>query len=101
VSWRGGITPVMKAAHLSESFGVQCELHTTIYHPLELANLHCACAMRNTEFFEILWPMQAFNFGLKEDIRIDEAGFAHIPDAPGLGIELDWDLIENATFEML
>ena len=101
VSWRGGITPVMKAAHLSESFGMQCELHTTIYHPLELANLHCACAMRNTEFFEILWPKETFNFGLKEDIRIDEEGFAHIPEGPGLGIELDWNMIETATTEIL
>jgi len=41
VSWKGGITPVMKTAHLAESFGVRCELHTTIYHPLEVVNLHC------------------------------------------------------------
>lgn len=101
VSWRGGITPVMKAAHLSESFSMQCELHTTIYHPLELANLHCACAMKNCEFFEILWPKDTFNFGLKEDIHIDEEGYAHIPDGPGLGIEFDWDLIENCTFDVL
>ena len=101
VSWRGGITPVMKAAHLSESFEMQCELHTTIYHPLELANLHCACAMKNCEFFEILWPKNTFNFGLSEDIHIDEQGFAHIPQNPGLGIDFDWDFIENATFEIL
>ena len=101
VSWRGGITQVMKAAHLSESFGMQCELHTTIYHPLELANLHCACAMHNTEFFEILWPKKAFNFGLKEELHIDDEGFAHIPDKPGLGIDLDWALIDNATSEIL
>lgn len=101
VSWRGGITPVMKAAHLSESFGVQCELHTTIYHPLELANLHCACAMRNCEFFEILWPRPAFDFGLMEPIHIDENGDAHIPEGPGLGIPFDWDFIDNATFEIL
>jgi L-alanine-DL-glutamate epimerase-like enolase superfamily enzyme len=29
VSWKGGITPVMKRAHLAESFGVKRELHTT------------------------------------------------------------------------
>ena len=101
VSWRGGITPTMKAAHLSESFAMQCELHTTIYHPLELANLHCACAMKNCEFFELLWPMDSFNFGLKEDIQIDAQGFAHVPEGPGLGIEFDWDLIEDQTFDIL
>ena len=38
VSWSGGITATMKTAHLAESFGVQCEIHTAIYHPLELVN---------------------------------------------------------------
>ncbi len=101
VSWKGGVTAVMKTAHLAESFGVQCELHTTIYHPLELVNLHCACAMKNCEFFEILWPSDMYSFGLKKPIFIDEFGYAHVPDAPGMGIELDWDFIHDATIEIL
>jgi len=101
VSWKGGITPVMKTAHLAEAFGLQCELHTAIYHPLELVNLHCACAMKNCEFFELLWPAEVYNFGLVEEIQIDEAGYAHVPDEPGMGIALDWDLIEKATVEIL
>src|SRR6202008_1615543 len=54
-SWKGGVTPVMKTAHLAESFGVHCELHTTIYHPLEIVNLHCCAAIANCEFFEVLY----------------------------------------------
>ena len=50
-SWSGGITATMKTAHLAESFGVQCEIHTAIYHPLELVNLHCCAAIKNSEFF--------------------------------------------------
>lgn len=101
VSWKGGITPLMKTAHLSESFGMQCELHTTIYHPLELANLHCACAMKNCEFFEILWPKDVFDFGLENRISIDGSGLAHVPESPGLGMGLDWEFIEATTFETL
>jgi len=101
VSWKGGITPVMKTAQLAEAFNMQCELHTTIYHPLELVNLHCAGAMKNCEFFELLWPMDSFNFGLKEDIHIDEEGYAHLPQKSGLGSEFDWDFIDNATIEVL
>ncbi len=101
VSWKGGVTAVMKTAHLAESFGVQCELHTTIYHPLELVNLHCACAMKNCEFFELLWPPELYNFGLAEDILIDDEGYAHVPDGPGMGIALDWGLIDNETIEIL
>jgi len=38
---------------------------------------------------------------LKEDILIDDEGYAHVPDGPGMGIDLDWDLIDNATMEIL
>lgn len=101
VSWRGGITPVMKAAHLADSFSIQCELHTTIYHPLELANLHCACAMKNCEFFEFLWPMEAFEFGLSERLYIDKQGYLHVPQNPGLGIDFDWEFIEQCSYKEL
>ncbi len=97
VSWSGGITATMKTAHLAESFGVQCEIHTAIYHPLELVNLHCCASIKNSEFFEVLVPYDYFNFGLKESIKI-ENGFAILPNKPGLGIDFDWDFIDNTTF---
>lgn len=101
VSWKGGITPVMKTAHLAESFGIQCEIHTAIYHPLELVNLHCACAVPNCEYFEILWPRTTFDFGLQVPINIDNEGYAHLPDGPGMGIEMDWHFIKESTVEIL
>lgn len=97
VSWKGGITSVLKTAHLAEAFGMQCEIHTAIYLPLELVNLHCAAAIRNCEFFELLEPLSTFDFGLAEPLRIED-GQAHLPQKPGLGIELDWDDIHNSTF---
>jgi L-alanine-DL-glutamate epimerase-like enolase superfamily enzyme len=100
VSWKGGITAVLKTAHLAEAFGLQCELHTAIFHPLELINLHCCAAIRNCEFFEILLPRETFDFGLKEPIRVDN-GVALLPDKPGLGTELDWDFIDRCTLEVL
>ena len=36
----------------------------------------------------------------KESIKI-ENGHAHLPNNPGLGIELDWDFIENTTFKKI
>ena len=46
----------------------------------------------------MLVPYEYFNFGLKESITV-ENGFAHLPTNPGLGLELDWDLIDNSTFK--
>ena len=100
VSWSGGITATLKTAHLAESFGVQCEIHTAIYHPLELVNLHCCAAIKNSEFFEVLVPYEYFNFGLKKPINVKD-GFAFLPKDPGLGIELDWDFIDNSTFKKI
>jgi L-alanine-DL-glutamate epimerase-like enolase superfamily enzyme len=98
VSWSGGITGTMKTAHLCESFGMQCEIHTAIFHPLELVNLHVCAAIKNCEYFELLVPTHLFNVGLTEDIQI-ENGMAKLPDKPGLGIDLDWDFIDNNTFK--
>jgi L-alanine-DL-glutamate epimerase-like enolase superfamily enzyme len=99
VSWCGGITGTIKTAHLAEAFGMQCEIHTAIFHPLELVNLHVCAAIKNSEFFELLVPEHLFNIGLKEDIRIED-GMAHLPEASGLGIDLDWDFIENNTLRV-
>ena len=100
VSWTGGITGTLKTAHLAEGFGVSCEVHTAIYHPLELVNLHVCAALGNCTFFELLVPTEYFAFGLQRPIEIVD-GEAVLPAGPGLGIELDWDLIENATFAIL
>ena len=100
VCMSGGITATRKTAHLAESFGVQCEIHTAIYHPLELVNLHCCASIKNSEFFEVLVPYEYFSFGLKHPIKI-ENGQAYLPTKPGLGIDLDWDFIDNATFKTL
>jgi L-alanine-DL-glutamate epimerase-like enolase superfamily enzyme len=97
VSWKGGITPVMKTAHLAESFGLRCELHTTIYHPLEAVNLHCCCAISNCEFFELLYPLAYMDFGMKNKLEVDAEGYAHPPQKPGIGVDFDWDFIDNCT----
>lgn len=101
VSWKGGITPVMKTAHLAEAFGMPCELHTTIYHALEVVNLHCACAIANCEFLEILFPTSLMDFGMESKLEIDNQGYAHPPQKPGVGIDYDWDFIDNATIAIL
>ena len=100
VSWSGGVTGALKTAHLAEAFGMNCELHTTIFMPLELANLHVAAAIHNCEFFELLGPTDSFAFGLAEPFPIRD-GVAHLPTRPGLGIDLDWDEIERCTLAVL
>ncbi|MEC9329446.1 MAG: enolase C-terminal domain-like protein [Pseudomonadota bacterium] len=100
VSWTGGVTGVLKTATLAEAFGVNCEIHTSILHPLELVNLHCAAAVSNCSYFELLTPVQTFAFGLVEPLPVAN-GIATLPNRPGLSIDLDWDLIDDCTFKIL
>ncbi len=95
VSWKGGVTGLMKTAALCEAFGVNCEVHTTTNALLDLANLHVSCAIRNCEYFEVLIPQEPFSFGVKNPIRVDAEGFVHVPQGAGLGAEIDFDLLEN------
>lgn len=57
-----------------------------------VANLHVIMGMRNCEFFEVLLPSGAHQYGLVEDIRIDGEGLAAAPTAPGPGVAIDHDL---------
>lgn len=100
VSWRGGITSTLEVARLAKAHDVPCELHTTIYHPLELANLQCALAISNTTYVEVLYPLDRYAFGLAEPLDIRD-GLLYPPSAPGIGAVYDWPAIEAATVEVL
>ena len=91
----GGITPVMKIAHLCESFRVQVEIHSP-----GAGNLHALCAMA--------WPGKYYERGLLHpfinyetpsawlrslDDPMDDHGYVHVSPRPGLGQDIDWDYI--------
>lgn len=97
---KGGITGLRKAMATCELFGMNLEIHTATVPLLDIANLHVACATENCEFMESHHPM--FRFALKESsLEIDQEGYLNLPEGPGLGIELDWDWIEDHTIEIL
>lgn len=97
VYWRGGITGVMKTAHLCESFGIKTELHHGATPLMDVANLHCAVAMRNCDYFEVLVPEESYRYGLKRYVEVDAGGNVHAPSGPGLGVEIDWDYVDDHT----
>lgn len=96
-----GITETLKIAHLAEAFGMNCEIHCTLMGPMDIANLHVSCAIHNCEFFELHMPETEFQFPMKQPYPIDSNGMIHVPQGPGLGVEIDWDVVENETHEVL
>jgi len=93
-----GITGVMKIAHVAEGLGMDVELHGA--GPVQR---HCMAAIRNTNYYEMalvhprgpecyLPVYLDYHDGLD---AIDANGCVYPPDGPGIGVALDWDLIER------
>jgi L-alanine-DL-glutamate epimerase-like enolase superfamily enzyme len=98
---KGGITSMLKIAHLAEAFGMNIEIHHGSNSLNDVANLHLQMAIPNTRFMEVLLPHDAWWHGLIEEIQIDAEGFAHAPQKPGLGYEVDLELVERNKIAVL
>ena len=93
----GGITPVMKIAHLCEAFGMRLEVHGG-----GVGNLQCLCAMGIPgEYYErgLLHPFIDYDeaatwLNVLVD-PMDDEGFVHISQLPGLGQDINWDYIRE------
>ncbi len=101
VAVKGGITTLVKTAHLAEAFGMNFEVHHGGNSLNNIANLHVSMAIRNCEFFEVLLPDEAQKYGLSEDIVVDSDGMVRVNQEPGLGAAIDFDLIASKTEAVL
>ena len=94
VAVTGGITPLVRLCHLAEGFGMQCEIHHGGNSLNNVANLHVTMAVPNCEFYEFFPCTGANVYGLVTDIEFVN-GYVEAPTEPGLGYEIDWDLVER------
>jgi L-alanine-DL-glutamate epimerase-like enolase superfamily enzyme len=101
VAVKGGITPLIKTAHLAEAFHMNFEIHHGGNSLNNVANLHVTMAIRNCEFFEVLLPAEAQKYGLVRDIEVDSHGFVHAMSGAGLGADIDAALIERKKLAVL
>jgi L-alanine-DL-glutamate epimerase-like enolase superfamily enzyme len=101
VAVKGGITSLVKSAHLAEGFHMNFEIHHGGNSLNNVANLHVIMAIRNCEYFEVLLPAAAQKYGLVEDIEVDRQGLVHAFNEPGLGARIDFDLIERQKTSVL
>jgi L-alanine-DL-glutamate epimerase-like enolase superfamily enzyme len=101
VAVKGGISALVKAAHLAEAFHMNFEIHHGGNSLNNVANLHVTMAIKNCEFFEVLLPAGAQKYGLAQDIEIDRQGLVHAFNGPGLGAAIDFDLIQRKKVAVL
>ena len=85
---------MVRLCHLAEGFNMKCETHYGGNSLNKVAKLHITMAVPNCEFFEF-FPCTGNNmYGLMNDIDITD-GVVHAPTEPGLGYEIDWDLLKR------
>lgn len=97
VAVTGGITPLVKIAHIAEGFGMKCEIHHGGNSLNNVANLHVTMAVRNCDYYEVFPATGANKYALVEDIEVDGKGLVYAPTEPGLGYQIDWDLVKRET----
>jgi L-alanine-DL-glutamate epimerase-like enolase superfamily enzyme len=93
----GGITPLIKTAHLCEAFGVDMEVHGG-----GAGNLHVLCAMAIPgKYYErgLLHPFIDYEKPapwLKELADpMDDEGYVHVSPQPGLGLDINFEYIRE------
>ncbi len=98
---RTGFTLSAKAIHLAEANNIPCQISTQAECDLGAAaclqlaaayrqiSLPCELALYRNSICDTADTMKI----LKTPIKIED-GYMHVPDGPGLGVELDWDKIE-------
>lgn len=94
-----GITGAMKIAHMAEGHGLDTEIHSP-----GPAQRQCMAAIRNANYYEmaLVHPdcentaPPIYEGGYEDELdSIDSDGTVPVPDGPGLGVEYDWEFIDD------
>jgi L-alanine-DL-glutamate epimerase-like enolase superfamily enzyme len=94
----GGIAGGMRVGQVGECWGMQCAPHNW-GNVFDLAvHFHCELAMPNCYWFEMGLPEEATDVPyVKERFRINKEGYMVAPTKPGLGLEIDRDILDKMT----
>lgn len=94
----GGFTAARKAMALAESYNLKAEIQSWGYTLTQAANLHIMLAWGNCDYFEQAAPYEKYEAGAKQVFRPDADGYVHPTELNGLGIELDWDYLDQFIY---
>ncbi len=103
ISHTGGLSELMKIAHFAEVYGISIAPHNP-YGPVALAAAaHAGAAMQN--FLILEHCRYADHFAAVQTLKVPIAGGCIDVDElgrrPGLGVELDWDLVDSRPYQTL
>lgn len=90
---RFGITGLMRVGALAEAFGKRLDLHVATSAHASAAHMHVALASPACQWHEMLDPASWYQWGAQAPIEPSPSGEVTVSARPGLGVELDWDLL--------
>jgi L-alanine-DL-glutamate epimerase-like enolase superfamily enzyme len=93
----GGILETKKIGDYAEQYGIAMPMHFAGTPVSFMANVHCAAATENFVALEhhsvdVDW-WEDMVTGVEKPLHVD--GFARVPEGPGLGIELNLDVVKE------
>ena len=99
VAWSTGVLRARQLATEVQAAGAIYSPHTWGDGLVLLVNLQVAAALSTAPFIEFPfdppeWTTARRDYILPDPIEADEQGYVTLPDAPGLGVELDWAALE-------
>jgi L-alanine-DL-glutamate epimerase-like enolase superfamily enzyme len=92
----GGLLETKKIGDYAEEHGVAMAMHFAGTPVSFMANVHCAAATQNFMALEHhSVDLDYWTKLVKTKVPMIEKGFANVPDAPGLGIELNEEVMKQ------
>lgn len=95
VIWTGGISEAKKIGILAEAFGKKLLMHFSASMVSLAANLQLALSLARSEYIEYTLDDNPLRDRLSKVPVAMEDGFIQIPELPGIGVDLDWDVVRE------
>jgi len=96
VTKTGGILECRKIFTLAEAWNLQVATHTMTYGPGIAATLHLCLSNVRSEYIEIR-PIPLEAYFIQPSLR-PEKGYITVPDKPGLGFEIDEEVVKRYPY---
>ncbi len=93
---RNGFTEAVRIADIAEDHGLRVVNHFYTTGINLAAGLHWLSSRKTAFIFEYCVEESALRLGVtKQKMDIDADGFVHVPEGPGLGVDLNEEIVER------
>jgi L-alanine-DL-glutamate epimerase-like enolase superfamily enzyme len=100
VAWAGGLTETLKIAHMAEAANLPLAPHIHGSAVAVAAAVHLLGAVRNGSMAEMVFPAHPLMAELvREPLTVDSTGHIELSERPGLGLDLDPDMVKRYRVE--